>query len=238
MPAKYPPAPLRLLIADDDALLRLDLSQTLQSAGYLVVAEQADGLQALQAARQLRPDVVLLDLKMPALDGIETARVLQEERIAPAILLTAFSDTASVRRAASVGIYSYLTKPYREASLVAAIEITHGQWQTDREREQKVARLKEKEETRALVDCAKRVLMQACGYNETRAYRVLQTRSMSTRRSMREVAQAILTSCQTLAPLPANDSALTETEVSLTEIAGLQVTGLKIKDLKEKEEAA
>jgi AmiR/NasT family two-component response regulator len=198
MPVKAPGGPSRILLADDDALIRLDLANALADAGYTVVASVENGAQAVQAARRYRPHVAIFDVKMPELDGIEAARTLHEEKIAPVVLLTAFSQVELVRRAMAAGVYSYLVKPFHPPALISALEIADSRWREIQASEQKLRALQAKEETRAIVDCAKRVLMTSCGLTEVRAYRFIQARSMSSRRSMRAVASAILRSQDTL----------------------------------------
>ena len=186
------PRALRLLVVEEDPLLRMDICIALENADYVVAGEVGNGCDAVEAALALRPDLVISEVKLPGQDGIAVAEILYRERIAPVVLLTAHSHKELVQRAARAGVQSYLVKPFREAALITALEVAHSQWQTLREQERKVQFLQEKEETRDTVDRAKRLLMASCGMNETRAYRYLQARSMQTRRSMKAVAGAIL----------------------------------------------
>jgi response regulator NasT len=187
---------LRLVIADDESLIRMNLKETLVGLGYLVVGEAGDGVSVINLARELRPDLVVMDIKMPKLDGIQAAKVLTEEKIAPVLLLTAYSDRELVERAREAGVVNYVVKPFREAELLPAIEIALGRFNEFREIEQQVNDLKESIETRKLVERAKGVLMDTQGLKEQEAFRKIQQLSMNTRKSMREIAQAILLTAQ------------------------------------------
>lgn len=184
---------IRVLIADDEPIIRLDLSQMLQELGYDVIAEADCGEQALEFARQLKPDVALLDVKMPpGIDGIEAARVMDEERIAPAVLLTAYSDHELIARAKEAGVYGYLVKPFRPADLAPAIEVALARYQETLDLDKEVNDLKETLETRKLVERAKGILMDTYQLKEQEAYRRIQQQSMNMRKSMREIAEAII----------------------------------------------
>lgn len=184
---------IRVLIADDEPIIRLDLSQMLQELGYDVIAEADCGEQALEFARQLKPDVALLDVKMPpGIDGIEAARVMDEERIAPAVLLTAYSDHELIARAKEAGVYGYLVKPFRPADLAPAIEVALARYQETLDLDKEVEDLKETLETRKLVERAKGILMDTYQLKEQEAYRRIQQQSMNMRKSMREIAEAII----------------------------------------------
>ncbi len=187
---------LRLVIADDESLIRMNLKETLVGLGYLVVGEAGDGVSVINLARELRPDLVVMDIKMPKLDGIQAAKVLTEEKIAPVLLLTAYSDRELVDRAREAGVVSYIVKPFRDAELLPAIEIALGRFAEYREIEREITDLKESLETRKLVERAKGVLMDTQGLKEQEAFRKIQQLSMNTRRSMREVAEAILLTAQ------------------------------------------
>lgn len=187
---------LRLVIADDESLIRMNLKETLVGLGYLVVGEAGDGVSVINLARELRPDLVVMDIKMPKLDGIQAAKVLTEEKIAPVLLLTAYSDRELVERAREAGVVNYLVKPFREAELLPAIEIALGRFSEFREIESEVNNLRESIETRKLVERAKGVLMDTQGLKEQEAFRKIQQLSMNTRKSMREIAQAILLTAQ------------------------------------------
>jgi len=183
---------VRVIIADDESIICMDLREMLNNLGYLVVGEAGDGRSAVNLARELRPDVVLMDIKMPDMDGIEAAKVLTQERIAPVVLLTAFSQRDLVERAREAGVVGYLVKPIQEADLAPAVEIALARFQEFRELEKEVDNLQDQLETRKLVDRAKGILMDAQGLTEAAAFRRIQKMSMNTRKSMREIAQAII----------------------------------------------
>lgn len=183
---------VRVVIADDESTYCMDLREMLTNLGYLVVGEAGDGRSAVNLARELRPDVVLMDIKMPDMDGIEAAKLLTEERIAPVVLLTAYSQRDLVDRAKEAGVVGYLVKPLQEADLVPAIEITLSRFREFRELEKEVDNLQDQLETRKLVDRAKGILMDSQGLTEAAAFRRIQKMSMNTRKSMKEIAQAII----------------------------------------------
>ncbi len=183
---------LRIVIADDEPIIRLDLKKMLEGQGYAVVAELGDGAAAVEAARTLMPDICILDIKMPIMDGIDAAKVISDEKIAPVLLLTAYSQIDLVNRAKEAGVYSYLVKPYKEADLVPAIEIAMSRWEEYLELEKEARSLEDKLETRKSVDRAKGILMDQYGLKEQEAFRRIQVQSMHTRRSMREIAEAII----------------------------------------------
>jgi response regulator NasT len=187
---------LRLVIADDESLIRMNLKETLVGLGYLVVGEAGDGVSVVNLARELRPDLVIMDIKMPKLDGIQAAKVLTEDKIAPVLLLTAYSDRELVDRAREAGVVNYIVKPFRDAELLPAIEIAMARYAEFQEIDKKVGDLTEVLETRKLVERAKGVLMDTQGLKEQEAFRKIQQLSMNTRKSMREIAQAILLTAQ------------------------------------------
>lgn len=182
----------RIIIADDESLIRMDLREMLSQLGYLVVGEAGDGQSAVNIARELKPDIVIMDIKMPDLDGIEAARILTQERIAPVLLLTAYSDRELIDRAREAGVAGYLVKPFRESDLAPAIEIALARFAEFRELEKEVGDLQETLETRKLVDRAKGILMDTQGLSEAEAFRRIQKMSMNTRKPMKEVAEAII----------------------------------------------
>lgn len=182
----------RVIIADDESLIRLDIKEMLTSLGYLVVGEAGDGVSAVNLARELRPDLVIMDIKMPGMDGIAAAKVLTEEKIAPVLLLTAFSQQDLVERAREAGVVGYIVKPFREAELVPAIEIALARFQEFQALQKETADLKETLETRKLVERAKGLLMDTQGLTEAEAFRKIQKMSMNTRKPMKEIAEAIL----------------------------------------------
>ncbi len=182
----------RIIIADDEALIRMDLREMLTHLGYLVVGEVGDGRSAVNLARELRPDIVIMDIKMPDLDGIEAARILTEEKIAPVLLLSAYSQRELVVRAREAGVAGYLVKPFREADLSPAIEVALARFAEFSEMEQQVGNLQQALETRKLVDRAKGILMDRQGLTEAEAFRKIQKMSMNNRKPMRDVAEAII----------------------------------------------
>jgi len=182
----------RVIIADDESLVRMDLREMLSNLGYLVVGEVGDGRSAVNLGRELRPDLVIMDIKMPDLDGIDAARILTEERIAPVLLLTAFGQKDLVDRAKEAGIVGYIMKPFHESELAPAIEIALTRFEEFRTLEREVEDLKETLETRKLVDRAKGILMDSRGMTEAEAFRKIQKMSMDTRRPMKEIARAII----------------------------------------------
>jgi response regulator NasT len=170
----------------------MDLREMLSNLGYLVVGEAGDGRSAVNLARELRPDVVLMDVKMPDMDGIEAASVLTQERIAPVVLLTAFSQRDLIDRAKESGVVAYLVKPVKESDLAPAIEVALARFAEFRDLEREVDNLQDQLDTRKLVDRAKGILMDSQGLAEAAAFRRIQKMSMNTRKSMKEIAQAII----------------------------------------------
>jgi AmiR/NasT family two-component response regulator len=185
-------AQTRLVIADDESLIRMNLKETLVGLGYLVVGDAGDGVTAINLARSLRPDLVIMDIKMPKLDGIQAAEVLTQERIAPVLLLTAYNDRELVDRARDAGVIAYLVKPFREADLLPAIEIAIARFHELRALDKQLGDLQEAMETRKIVERAKGLLMETQGLSEAEAFRRIQQLSMNTRKPMKEIAQALL----------------------------------------------
>lgn len=182
----------RVIIADDESLIRMDLREMLTNLGYLVVGEAGDGRSAVNLARELKPDIVIMDIKMPDMDGIEAAQVLTEERVAPVLLLSAYSQQELVQRASQAGVAGYLVKPFREGDLTPAIEVVLTRFSEFRTLEREIGNLSEALETRKLVDRAKGILMDTQGLNETEAFRRIQKMSMNNRKPMKAVAEAII----------------------------------------------
>ena len=182
----------RVIIADDESILRMDLQETLAELGYLVVGQVGDGQSAVSMARELEPDVVVMDIKMPGMDGIEAARILTEEKIAPVVLLTAYSQRDLIERAKEAGVVGYLVKPFREADLSPAIELALARFEEFRALEKEVNNLNEALETRKKVERAKGILMEKHGMTEHDAFRKIQKMSMNTRKPMKDVAEAII----------------------------------------------
>lgn len=183
---------MRVLIADDDPIIRLDLKQMLENLGYQVVAEAEDGVQAVEHAKAKQPDVCLLDVKMPALDGIDAATQIAEEGIAPAVLLTAYSDQELIERAKEAGVFGYLVKPFKPSDLAPAIEVARGRFEATQVLNKEVSDLAERLEARKSIEKAKGILMADHGLPEAEAYRRIQTQSMNARKSMKEIADAII----------------------------------------------
>jgi response regulator NasT len=170
----------------------MDLREMLTNLNYLVVGEVGDGQSAVNLARELKPDVLLMDIKMPDMDGIEAAKILTEEQIAPVVLLTAYSQKDLVDRAKEAGVVGYLVKPFREADLMPAIEVALSRFNEFKQVQQEVTDLQNALETRKLVDRAKGILMDIQGLDEQEAFRRIQKMSMNTRKPMKEVAEAII----------------------------------------------
>jgi two-component system, response regulator PdtaR len=186
------PAARRVLVAEDESLIRLDLTEMLAEEGYEVVGEAADGATAVRLAEELRPDLVVMDVKMPVLDGISAAERIVAQRIAPVLILTAFSQRELVERARSAGAMAYLVKPFVKADLVPAIEMALSRHEEITQLEQEVADLTDRLETRKLVDRAKGLLQTRFGLTEPDAFRWIQKAAMDKRTSMREVAQVVI----------------------------------------------
>lgn len=183
---------LRVLVADDDPIIRLDLKQMLANLGYEVVAEAGDGNEAVLLARSVKPDVCVLDVRMPERDGISAVAELVSEGISAAILLTAYSDQELVQKATDAGAFAYLVKPFKPQDLPPAIEVAVSRFQQTQALHKQVRELNQRLEARRVIERAKGILMQKQGISEEEAYVRIRQRSMETRRSMREVAEAIL----------------------------------------------
>ena len=183
---------LRVLVAEDEALIRLDLVELLTEEGYTVIAEAGDGEEALELARKLTPDLVVMDVKMPKMDGISAAAVIAEERIAPVVMLTAFSQRELVERARDAGAMAYVVKPFDSSDVIPAIEIAMARFAEIRAVEAEVADLEERFASRKAVDQAKGLLQEGLGLTEPEAFRWIQKTAMDLRKSMREVAEAVI----------------------------------------------
>jgi response regulator NasT len=191
-PSHVPPLTTRVVIAEDEALIRLDLKEMLEEEGYSVVGEAGDGETAVRLAQDSRPDLVILDVKMPVLDGISAAERIAGEKLAPVLMLTAFSQRELVERARDAGAMAYLVKPFTKSDLVPAIEMAVSRFQELRALESEIADLSLRLETRKLVDRAKSVLQTKYGLSEPAAFRWIQKTSMDRRMSMQAVAQAVI----------------------------------------------
>ncbi|HEU4568790.1 MAG TPA: response regulator [Marmoricola sp.] len=186
------PAPRRVVVAEDEALIRLDLVEMLGEEGYEVVGEAGDGERAVALAEELAPDLVVLDVKMPRLDGIAAAERIARQRIAPVVILTAFSQRELVERARDAGAMAYLVKPFSKADLVPAIEMAMSRFAELQQLEGEVADLTDRLETRKAVDRAKGVLQGTLGLSEPDAFRWIQKTAMDLRLSMRQVAEGVI----------------------------------------------
>jgi len=183
---------LRVLVADDDPIIRLDLKQMLANLGYEVVAEAGDGNEAVLLARSVKPDVCVLDVRMPERDGISAVAELVAEGISAAIVLTAYNDQELVQKATDAGAFAYLIKPFKPQDLPPAIEVAVSRFRQTQALHKQVKELNQRLEARRVIEKAKGVLMRRQGISEEEAYKRIRQRSMETRRSMREVAEAIL----------------------------------------------
>ena len=181
---------IRILVAEDEALIRMDLVEMLREAGYEVVAEAADGAQAIELAQLYKPDLEILDVKMPVLDGISAAEKIID--IAPVLMLTAFSQRELVERARDAGVMAYVVKPFSIGDLIPAIEIAISRHTQMRSLADEVADLHERLETRKLIDRAKGILMQALNLSEPEAFSWIQRAAMDRRLTMKEVAAAVI----------------------------------------------
>jgi AmiR/NasT family two-component response regulator len=191
-PESPPGSRRRVVVAEDEALIRLDLAEMLAEEGYDVVGQAGDGETAVELAEQHRPDLVVLDVKMPRLDGISAAERIARQRIAPVVILTAFSQRELVERARDAGAMAYLVKPFSKNDLVPAIEMAVSRFAELSELEREVSTLTERLEVRKVVDRAKGVLQESLGVSEPEAFRWIQKTAMDLRLSMRDVAQGVI----------------------------------------------
>lgn len=182
----------RVVIAEDEALIRLDLKEMLEEDGYAVVGEAGDGETAIRLAAELKPDLVILDIKMPVLDGLSAAERIAAERIAPVVILTAFSQRELVERARDAGAMAYLVKPFSKSDLVPAIEMAVSRYAELSALEAEVSGLQDRLETRKLVERAKGLLQSRHGLSEPEAFRWIQKNSMDRRLTMRKVAETVV----------------------------------------------
>jgi two-component system, response regulator PdtaR len=182
----------RVVIAEDETLIRMDLAEMLGEEGYDVVGQAGDGAKAIELATELRPDLVILDVKMPVLDGIAAAEAIASKRIAPVVILTAFSQRELVERARDAGAMAYLVKPFTQSDLVPAIEMAVSRFAELAQLEAEVGDLTERLETRKAVDRAKGILQEQLGLSEPEAFRWIQKTAMDLRLSMRQVADGVV----------------------------------------------
>lgn len=182
----------RVLVAEDETLIRLDIVEILTGAGYQVVGEAENGEKAVELARQHTPDLVVMDVKMPVMDGITAAKIIADEKIAPVVMLTAFSQRDLVESAREAGAMAYVVKPFGENDLIPAIEVAAARFDELRALESEVSTLAEKFEARKLVDRAKSLLISKMSLSESEAFRWIQKTSMDRRLTMREVAETVV----------------------------------------------
>ena len=183
---------LRIIIADDESIIRMDLKEMLEEAGHTVIGEASNGVKALELVRSMQPDLVIMDVKMPQMDGIAAAKIISNEKIAPVLLLTAFSQKDIVDKAKDSGVLAYLVKPVKEESLFPAMQIALSRFQEFAELEQELENVKNSLETRKILDRAKGILMDTYNLTETEAYRRIQQYSMSKRKAIKDIAEAIV----------------------------------------------
>lgn len=186
------PQPRRVVVAEDEALIRLDLVEMLREEGYDVVGEAGDGQRAVELAEELRPDLVIMDVKMPRRDGIDAASEIAAKRIAPVVILTAFSQRELVERARDAGAMAYLVKPFSKADLVPAVELAASRFTEISLLEREVANLSDRLETRKVIERAKGMLMQSQGLSEPEAFKWIQRAAMDRRTTMKAVAEVVL----------------------------------------------
>ena len=191
-PAPAARAALRILVAEDEALIRIDLAEMLGEAGYDVVGQASNGEQAVELAKELEPDLVIMDVKMPVMDGISAAQEIGAAKVCPVVMLTAFSQTELVERARDAGVMAYIVKPFTAADLTPAIDIARSRWTEMKALEGEIADLGERLETRKQVDRAKGILMKKLKISEAEAFRWIQKTAMDRRLGMKEVAEAVI----------------------------------------------
>jgi AmiR/NasT family two-component response regulator len=183
---------LRVVIAEDEAIIRMDLRETLEEEGYVVVGETGRGDQAVELVRELQPDLAILDVKMPGIDGLEAAGIITAEKLCGVLILTAFSQREVIEQARDAGALAYLVKPFQKSDLIPAIEVAIGRFRELRNLTGEIDALGEQLEARKLIDRAKGLLMDECGMKESEAFTFIQRTAMSERTRMREVAERIL----------------------------------------------
>ena len=182
---------MNVIIAEDEAIIRLDMKEMLTAAGHNVLAEARNGEEAIQLARQYHPDCLFMDAHMQGDDGIDAARIIHDEHLSPVVMVTAYSQNDKVRQAAEAGVFGYVTKPFSEQELLAAMEVAKSRFDQASVMESEIDRLKQHIETRKIIDKAKGILMES-GLSEEEAFSRLQKTSMNTRTSLQEVAKAVI----------------------------------------------
>jgi response regulator NasT len=191
-PERTPLVTIRVVIAEDEAIIRLDLKESLEEEGYEVVGEAGRGDQAIELARELRPDLAILDIKMPGVDGLTAARTIAAERLCAVLMLTAFSQREIIEEARDAGALAYLVKPFQKNDLIPAIEVAIGRFRELQQLDSEVDSLGEQLESRKLVDRAKGILIDECSMREQEAFTFIQRTAMSERSRMRDVAERIV----------------------------------------------
>jgi AmiR/NasT family two-component response regulator len=191
-PERTPLVTIRVVIAEDEAIIRLDLKESLEEEGYEVVGEAGRGDQAIELARELRPDLAILDIKMPGVDGLTAARTIAAERLCAVLMLTAFSQREIIEEARDAGALAYLVKPFQKNDLIPAIEVAIGRFRELQQLDNEVDALGEQLETRKVIDRAKGVLIDECSMREQEAFTFIQRTAMSERSRMRDVAERII----------------------------------------------
>ena len=189
---KGPNLSLRVVIAEDEAIIRMDLRETLEEEGYDVVGETGRGDEAVELVRSLRPDLAVLDVKMPGIDGLEAAGIITDEKLCGVLILTAFSQREVIEQARDAGALAYLVKPFQKSDLIPAIEVAIGRFRELRNLTGEIDALGEQLEARKTIDRAKGVLIDECGLKEGDAFGFIQRTAMSERSKMREVAERVL----------------------------------------------
>jgi response regulator NasT len=183
---------LRILLVDDESIIRLDLREMLKEHGHEIVGEGSNGEEAIALTRKLDPDLIVMDIKMPIMDGLEAVRQINADRTIPVIMLTAYSQPELVQQATELGVYGYLVKPIKEADILPAIEVALARAGELQALQQEVGSLKETIETRKQVEKAKGILMENYGLSEAAAFRKIQKLSMDKRKPLKEIAEAII----------------------------------------------
>ena len=186
--------PLNILIADDEAIIRMDIKELLEEAGHKVVGEATNGQQAVELAKKMKPDLCIFDIKMPKMDGIAAAKIVSKEKIAPVVLLTAFSQPEIVKDATEAGVLAYLVKPVQEANLFPTIEVAMSRYREMQGLEDELLKVKDTLAMRKTLDRAKGILMDAHNISESEAFNRIQKYSMAKRKTIKEVAEAIIRS--------------------------------------------